>query len=71
MSEAMSPKLEEVHVGFLSQITGQKEKQQRDRTWEIEAEEKFVKKSGTQFLGAYIDKQQATVAEWVVLWPIL
>ena len=33
--------------------------------------EKFLKEAGTQSLGAYIDKRQATVAEWVALRPIL
>ena len=31
---------------------------------------KVLKESGTQTLGAYIDNQQATVAEWVALRPI-
>ena len=32
---------------------------------------KVIKEAGTQTLGAYIDKPQATVAEWVALRPIL
>ena len=35
------------------------------------AVDKALKKVGTQPLGAYIYRQQATVAEWVVLCPIL
>ena len=65
--EAMSRKLEGVHVVFLSQITGQKENRQRDRIWKIEAAAKVLKGMGTQSLRAYIDKCQETVAEWVAL----
>ena len=35
------------------------------------AEEKFFKKAVTQYLGAHIGKQQATVVEWVSLRPIM
>ena len=68
---AISQNLEGVHVGFLRQMTGQKAKRQRDGTWRIEAAEEVPKESVTQTLGAYIDKRQATVAEWVTLRPIL
>ena len=69
--EAMSRKLEGVHVGFLRQITGQRAVQQEDGTWRQVASEKVLEKSGTQYLGTYIDRRQATVAEWVALCPIL
>ena len=49
--EAMSCKLEEVHMGFLRQVTGQKGNRQIDRTWGIEAAEKVLKEAGTQTLG--------------------
>ena len=68
---AMSWNLEEVHVGLPRQITGQKAKRQRDENCQIEASEKVLKEAGNQSLGAYIDKWQATVAEWVALKPIL
>ena len=71
MTAAMSRNLEVVHVGFLVQVTGQNSKRQMDDTWEIAAEVRVLKEEGTQILGAYIDKQQVTVAEWVVLSPIL
>ena len=58
---AVSRKLEGVHVGFL---------RQRDGIWISEAAEKVLKEAGTQTLGSYIEKRQATVAEWVVLRPI-
>ena len=63
MTAAMSRNLEVVHVGFLIQVTGQKAKRQRDDTWEIAAEVRVLKEEGTQIMGAYIDKQQVTVAE--------
>ena len=53
------------------QITGQKAKRQRDENCQSEAAEKVLKEAGNQSLGAYIDKWQATVAEWVALKPIL
>ena len=56
---------------LLIQITGQKSKHQRDRTWRSAAAEKVIKEAVTQSLGAYIDKRQATVAEWVDLRLIL
>ena len=64
--ESMSQNMEGLHVGFLKHITGQQTKQQRDGTWRREAAAKVLKESGNQPLGAYIDKWQATVAEWVV-----
>ena len=68
---AISLNLEGVHVGFLRNLTGQKSKRQRDGTWRSEAEVKVINETGTQTLGAYINNRQATVAEWVVLRPIL
>ena len=58
-------------MGFLRQMTGKKENRQRDRTWRSEAAAKVIKESGTQTMGAYIDKRQVTVAEWVALRPII
>ena len=67
LSEEMPHNLEGVHVLFLRQITGQRIVRQRDRTWRSVTSEKFLKKEVTHPLGAYIDKRQATVAEWVKL----
>ena len=44
---------------------------QKDKTWRKVSEETVLEKSGTQPLGTYIDRRQATVAEWVALRPIL
>ena len=69
--EAMSRKLEGVHMGLLRKITGHKAVRRKDGTWRQVAAEKVLKKAVTQSIGAYIDRRQATVAEWVVLRPIL
>ena len=45
--------------------------QQKDGTCRKVAEYKFLEKAGTQYLGTYIDRRHATVAEWVALRPIL
>ena len=68
---AISRNLELVHMGFIRKMTGHMEKRQRDGTWRSEAVAKVLKEAGTKTLGAYIDKRQATVAEWVALRPIL
>ena len=46
-------------------------KRQRDVTWRNSAAASVLKEAGSQTLGLYIDKWQATVAEWVTLRPIL
>ena len=60
-----------VHVGFLRNITGQRAVRQKEGTWRQVAEDRVLEKAGTQSLGAYIDRRQATVAEWVILYPML
>ena len=42
-----------------------------DGTCRSVASYKILKEAGTKSLGAYIDKQQATVSEWVALGLIL
>ena len=58
-------------MGFLRQITGQKAKGKREGTCKIEAAAKVIKEATTQSLEEYIDKQQETVTEWVLLRPIM
>ena len=71
MLEAKYRNLEGVHVRFLRQIMRQREVPRKDRTfWKVSAGN-VLKKEVTQYLGAYIDRRQATVAEWVALQPIL
>ena len=67
----MSSNIEGVHVGFLRRIMGQRAVQQEDGTWRQVAAEKVLDKAGTQSLGNYFDRRQATVAEWVASCPIL
>ena len=47
LSEAMSRKMEGVHVGFLRQITGQRVLQQEDGTWRQVTAEKVLEKAGS------------------------
>ena len=54
---AMYRNLEGVHVGFLRNIMGQKEKRQRDGTWRSKAEANVIKEAGTQTLGTCIEKR--------------
>ena len=58
-------------MGLLRWITRQRAVRHKDGTWLQVASETVLKKAGTHPLGKYIDRRQATVAEWVVLRPIL
>ena len=58
-------------MGFLRQMKGKLVKRKRDHTCRSEAEAKLLKEACTQTRGAYIDKRQATVVEWVALRTIL
>ena len=58
-------------MGFLRRITRQRVVQQKDGTWRQVSAEIFLEKAGTQPLGTYIYRRQATVAEWGSLRPIL
>ena len=51
MSEAMSRKLEGVHVGFLQLIMSQRKEQQKDGTWRQMVTDTVLEKSGPQPLG--------------------
>ena len=65
MSEAMSKKLEGVHVDFLRRITGQKAVRQEKGTCQQLAADKVLEKAVTQSLRTYTDRRQAIVAKWV------
>ena len=71
LSEVMSRKLEGAHVGLLRRIMKQRSVQQKDGIWRQVEAETVIENTVTQPLGTYIDRSQATVAEWVVLCPIL
>ena len=52
-------------------MTCQKSKRQRYGTWISAAAARVLKKAVNKILVKYIDKRQATVAEWVALRMIL
>ena len=58
-------------MGFLRRITRQGAVRKKDGAWRQVSADTAPEKAGTQPLGTYIDRRQATVAEWVVLHPIL
>ena len=63
MSETISRNLEGVHIVFFRYITGQRAVRQEDGTWRQVTAEKVLEKAGTQYLGTYVDRRQATVVE--------
>ena len=71
MSEVMSRKLEGAHMGLLQRIMKQRSVQQKDGIWRQVEAETVIENTVTQPLGTYIDRSQATLAEWVALRPIL
>ena len=70
MLSAMPKKLKGAHVDLLRQVTGMKERRIGDKTWTKEGTDRVLQAAGTKPLREYIDKRQATVAEWVALRPI-
>ena len=62
----MTEKLEGAHVGFLRQVKRMKAKRQKE-SWRKVASVRVLQGAGTQPLQTYIDRRQATVAEWVDL----
>ena len=55
---------------FLRQVTGKHTRMQQYGTWRREGDESVLKAAGTQNIRTYINRRQATVAQWVDLWPI-
>ena len=70
LSSEMLNKLDGVHVGFQQQETGMKARRLGDKTWTKEGPERVLQTAGTEPLQDYMNKRQATVAEWVALCPI-
>ena len=64
-------KLEGVHVILIWQVTRKHETRRRDGYWLQVTTEVAIQGEGKQFLRTYVDRQHATVAEWVDLRPIL
>ena len=56
LSEAMSEKLEGLHMGFIIQVTVKVVKRQRKGTCRNAVAARLLKEAGTQTLGEYIDK---------------
>ena len=51
MLETISRKLERANVLFLRQVTGQKDKRQKNGTWRSTETTRLLKEAGTQSLG--------------------
>ena len=67
---AMAKNIEDVHMAFLHQIKVNTLRENWDGIWRRVVLESILKELSTQKLGTYIDKQQTTVADWVLLRPI-
>ena len=63
-------RLEGVPLGFLRQVKKLKAKRLRDSSRRKVAVDIVLQGVGTQPLQTYLDRRQATVAEWVALWTI-
>ena len=66
----MLQKLEGVHVGFLRQVEGKKAQKMPVNNWRKEGAERVIQGTGKKPLQEYIERTQATVADWVALRPI-
>ena len=51
-------------------ITGKRDKQLEDGTWETQGVEGIQEAAGNQSARIYIEQRQATVAQWVELRPL-
>ena len=67
---AMLQNFKGVRVSLLWQATGMKARRLGDKTWRKEGGGRMLQAEGTKPLREYINKRQATVAEWVALRPI-
>ena len=66
----MAKRIEGTHTEFLINITGKRAKQLVDGTGEIPGAEGIQEAAGTQSARIYIERRQATVAQWVALRPL-
>ena len=67
LSVAMTKTLEGVNVGFLWKVMGKMARREWGGTWSRAAAGIFLKESGIQTFGKYIDRRQMTVLEWLAL----
>ena len=66
----MAKRIEGTHTEFLQMITGKIEDQLGYGIWETFGEEGIREAAGTQSARIYIDRRQATLAQWVALHPL-
>ena len=62
--------IEGVHVVLLRQVTGTTNQMLGVDTWKKEGGERVIQATGKKPLREYIERRQATVAEWVALRPL-
>ena len=70
LSTTMEKQLARVYAGFLLNLMTKREKRSLDGRWQWEGAESILKAVGNQDVRMYIDRRQATVAQWVALRPI-
>ena len=57
-------------MGFLRQVAGMSVRKLGVDTWQKEGSKRVLKATGTKPLQEYIERRQATVAEWAALRPV-
>ena len=67
----MERTLEGAHTRFLRQITSKRARWKADKTWVIPKAKLVREAAGPQAEMSYIGRRQGTVAQWVVLRPII
>ena len=70
LSASMAKSIEGTHMEFLQMITGKRTKKLGYGTWETPGAEGIREAARTQSDRIYIERQQATVAQWVTLYPL-
>ena len=66
----MTKRLEGTHTKFLQLIMGKQARRLGDGTWETPGAEGVREAAVTQSERIYIERRQATVAQWVALRPL-
>ena len=57
-------------MGFLRKVEGMTDQNMGINTWQKEGADRVLQATGTKPLWEYIERRQATVAEWIALRPI-
>ena len=71
LTEKMIQRLEGAHVSFLWQATRENATRKMDGSWQQVTAESVLQGAGTQTFRKYVDRRQATVAEWLNTQTIL